>query len=41
MQIVSAVTDFAKHRDQESSIREQYTWIISHCNLYLYMPSIL
>ncbi|KAF7587426.1 hypothetical protein BBP40_007245 [Aspergillus hancockii] len=28
MQIVSAVTDFAKHRDQESSIREQYTWIV-------------
>ncbi|KAF5856992.1 hypothetical protein ETB97_006448 [Aspergillus alliaceus] len=27
MQIVSAVTDFAKHRDQESSIRGQYTWI--------------
>ncbi|KAE8131229.1 hypothetical protein BDV38DRAFT_288897 [Aspergillus pseudotamarii] len=27
MQIVSAVTDFAKQRDQESSIRGQYTWI--------------
>ncbi|THC89780.1 hypothetical protein EYZ11_010758 [Aspergillus tanneri] len=27
MQIVSAVTDFAKHRDREGSIREQYTWI--------------
>ncbi|KAF4151946.1 hypothetical protein CNMCM6069_002801 [Aspergillus lentulus] len=27
MQIVSAVTDFAKHRNQEASIREQYTWI--------------
>ncbi|OGM40976.1 fungal specific transcription factor [Aspergillus bombycis] len=27
MQIVSAVTDFAKQRDQEGSIREQYTWI--------------
>ncbi|GAB1199732.1 hypothetical protein APSETT444_009089 [Aspergillus pseudonomiae] len=27
MQIVSAVTDFAKQRDQEDNIREQYTWI--------------
>ncbi|PKX91327.1 fungal specific transcription factor domain-containing protein [Aspergillus novofumigatus IBT 16806] len=27
MQIVSAVTDFAKHRNQEASIREQYAWI--------------
>ncbi|GIJ88175.1 hypothetical protein Asppvi_007093 [Aspergillus pseudoviridinutans] len=27
MQIVSAVTDFAKHRNQEDSIRQQYTWI--------------
>jgi hypothetical protein len=27
MQIVSAVTDYAKHRSQETSIREQYTWI--------------
>jgi hypothetical protein len=32
MQIVSAVTDYAKHRNQETSIREQYTWIVSHCN---------
>ncbi|KAE8371329.1 putative fungal-specific transcription factor [Aspergillus bertholletiae] len=27
MQIVSAVTDFAKQRDHKGSIREQYTWI--------------
>ncbi|KAF7157768.1 hypothetical protein CNMCM6106_003751 [Aspergillus hiratsukae] len=27
MQIVSAVTDFAKHRDHQNSIRETYTWI--------------
>ncbi|KAB8258839.1 hypothetical protein BDV32DRAFT_150929 [Aspergillus pseudonomiae] len=27
MQIVSAVTDFAKQREQEDNIREQYTWI--------------
>ncbi|RAQ57303.1 fungal specific transcription factor [Aspergillus flavus] len=27
MQIVSVVTDFTRQRDQEGSIREQYTWI--------------
>jgi hypothetical protein len=41
MQIVSAVTDFAKHRDQESSIREQYTWIVSHYYLYPYIVFLL
>lgn len=34
MQIVLAVTDFAKQRDQESSIRKQYTWIVSNYNLF-------
>lgn len=43
MQIISAVMDFVKYCDQEDSIRQQYTWIVSPCNLsliQLQMPNL-